>query len=152
MESPRVMAKTLKKSCETSAKVTPKCRGAACPFAIDSSGEGGVTRRPVLIFPQRRGAEWEGLRGSVESGDKRPLSVATQVQLNLCLTLCDPVGCSPPGSSVPGIFQAREWGASILKVVGEVPPNGNNTDSLGKSWILLLCFAIWLAIWSSRSI
>ena len=27
MESPRVMAKTLKKSCETSAKVTPKCRG-----------------------------------------------------------------------------------------------------------------------------
>ena len=29
------------------------------------------------------------------------------------LTLCDPVDCSPPGSSVHGIFQARvlEWGA-----------------------------------------
>ena len=28
-----------------------------------------------------------------------------------CLTLCDPVGCSPPGSSVPGILQERtlEW-------------------------------------------
>ena len=28
-----------------------------------------------------------------------------------CLTLCDPVGYSPPGSSVHGIFQARilEW-------------------------------------------
>jgi len=28
-----------------------------------------------------------------------------------CLTLCDPVGCSPPGSSVHGIFQVRilEW-------------------------------------------
>ena len=25
----------------------------------------------------------------------------------LCLTLCDPVDCSPPGSSVHGIFQAR---------------------------------------------
>ena len=24
-----------------------------------------------------------------------------------CLTLCDPMGCSPPGSSVHGIFQAR---------------------------------------------
>ena len=24
-----------------------------------------------------------------------------------CLTLCDPVDCSPPGSSVHGIFQAR---------------------------------------------
>ena len=28
-----------------------------------------------------------------------------------CLTLCDPVGCSLPGSSVHGIFQVRllEW-------------------------------------------
>ena len=30
-----------------------------------------------------------------------------------CLTLCDPMDCSLPGSVVPGIFQARilEWGA-----------------------------------------
>ena len=30
-----------------------------------------------------------------------------------CLTLCDPMNCSPPGSSVHGVFQARvlEWGA-----------------------------------------
>ena len=30
-----------------------------------------------------------------------------------CLTLCNPMDCSPPGSSVHGIFQARvlEWGA-----------------------------------------
>ena len=30
-----------------------------------------------------------------------------------CLTLCHPVDCSPPGSSVHGILQARvlEWGA-----------------------------------------
>ena len=29
----------------------------------------------------------------------------------LCLTLCDPMDCSPPGSSVHEIFQARilEW-------------------------------------------
>ena len=29
-----------------------------------------------------------------------------------CLTLHDPMDCNPPGSSVPGIFQARvlEWG------------------------------------------
>ena len=28
-----------------------------------------------------------------------------------CLTLCDPIDCSPPGSSVRGILQARilEW-------------------------------------------
>ena len=31
----------------------------------------------------------------------------------LCLTLSNPMDCSPPGSSVHGIFQARvlEWGA-----------------------------------------
>ena len=31
----------------------------------------------------------------------------------LCPTLSDPLDCSPPGSSVHGIFQARvlEWGA-----------------------------------------
>ena len=30
-----------------------------------------------------------------------------------CLTLRDPMDCSPPGSSIHGIFQARalEWGA-----------------------------------------
>ena len=31
--------------------------------------------------------------------------------IQLCLTLCDPMDCSPPGSSVHGILQARiqEW-------------------------------------------
>ena len=31
--------------------------------------------------------------------------------LHLCLTLCDPIDSSPPGSPVPGILQARtlEW-------------------------------------------
>ena len=33
-----------------------------------------------------------------------------------CLTLSDPMDCSPPGSSVHGIFQARvlEWGATAF--------------------------------------
>ena len=31
----------------------------------------------------------------------------------LCPTLSEPIDCSPPGSSIRGIFQARvlEWGA-----------------------------------------
>ena len=31
--------------------------------------------------------------------------------LQLCLTLCDPIDGSPPGSPIPGILQARtlEW-------------------------------------------
>ena len=36
----------------------------------------------------------------------------------LCLTLSDPMDCSPPGSSIHGIFQARvlEWGAIAFSV------------------------------------
>ena len=36
-----------------------------------------------------------------------------------CLTLSDPMDCSPPGSSIRGIFQARvlEWGAIAFSVL-----------------------------------
>ena len=35
-----------------------------------------------------------------------------------CPTLCDPIDCSVPGSSVHGIFQARvlDWGASVFSM------------------------------------
>ena len=38
-------------------------------------------------------------------------SAAAAKSLQLCLTLCDPVDGSPPGSPIPGILQARtlEW-------------------------------------------
>ena len=40
-------------------------------------------------------------------------SAAAAKSLQSCPTLCDPIDGSPPGSPVPGIFQARvlEWGA-----------------------------------------
>ena len=39
------------------------------------------------------------------------VAAAAAKSLQLCLTLCDPVGGSPPGSTIPGILQARtlEW-------------------------------------------
>ena len=38
-------------------------------------------------------------------------AAAAAKSLQSCPTLCDPIDGSPPGSSVPGIFQARtlEW-------------------------------------------
>ena len=44
-----------------------------------------------------------------------------------CLTLCDPMDCSPPGSSVHGILQARilEWIA--ISSSRESPPTGDQT-------------------------
>ena len=32
---------------------------------------------------------------------------AAAKSLQLCLTLCDPIDGSPPGSAIPGILQAR---------------------------------------------
>ena len=42
----------------------------------------------------------------------------------LCPTLLDPMDCSPPGSSVHGIFQARvlEWGAIAFSGGGQQRP------------------------------
>ena len=39
------------------------------------------------------------------------IAAAAAKSLQLCLTLCDPIDGSPPGSPVPGILQARtlEW-------------------------------------------
>ena len=38
-------------------------------------------------------------------------TAAAAKSLQLCLTLCGPIDCSPPGSPIPGILQARtlEW-------------------------------------------
>ena len=41
-----------------------------------------------------------------------------------CPTLSDPMDCTPPGSSIHGIFQARvlEWGAIAFSKEGGVSP------------------------------
>ena len=42
-----------------------------------------------------------------------PAAAAAAKSLQSCPTLCDPIDGSPPGSSIPGILQARtlEWAA-----------------------------------------
>ena len=43
--------------------------------------------------------------------NREAAAAAAAKSLQSCLTLCDPIDGSPPGSSVPGILQARtlEW-------------------------------------------
>ena len=57
-----------------------------------------------------------------------------------CPTLCDPMDCSPPGSSVHGIFQARilEW-VAISFSRGSSRPR----DWTRVSCIVGRCFTIW---------
>ena len=60
-----------------------------------------------------------------------------------CPTLWDPMDCSPPGSSVHGIFQAR-----ILESVAIPSSNGS---SWPRDWIQVSCIAGELfAVWAAR--
>ena len=59
-------------------------------------------RTPVFL-PEKM--PWTGESGGLQS------AAAAAKSLQVCLTLCDPIDGSPPGSPVPGILQARtlEW-------------------------------------------
>ena len=50
-------------------------------------------------------------RTSLRRREKSLRLAAAAKSLQSCPTLCDPIDGSPPGSPVPGIFQARtlEW-------------------------------------------
>ena len=44
--------------------------------------------------------------------------------LQSCLTLCDPVDHSPPGSSVHGVLQAEYWSGLLNPLAGALPDSG----------------------------
>jgi len=59
---------------------------------------------------QKRTGRRADIYGSVY-GSHLLLAAATAKSLQPCLTLCNPIDGSPPGSPVPGVLQARtlEW-------------------------------------------
>ena len=50
--------------------------------------------------------------------------------LQSCLTLCNPVDCSPSGSSVCGILQARTLEWVSMSSPGDLPDSGIKSTSL----------------------
>ena len=61
-----------------------------------------------------------------------PLGCCAVLSHSVCLTLCDPVACSPPGSSVHGILQARvlEWVAMPSSSVPSQPRDLTRSSAL----------------------
>ena len=57
-----------------------------------------------------------------------------------CLTLCDPMDCSPPGYSVHGILQARilKWVAISVSRVSSQPGNWTQVSCIAGR-----CFTVW---------
>ena len=50
--------------------------------------------------------------------------------LQLCLTLCDPVGCSQPGPSVHEILRQQYWSGLPFPSPGDLPDPGIERASL----------------------
>ena len=64
-------------------------------------------------------------------------SKSTVKVIQLCLTLSDPTDCSPPGSSVHGILQARITGVGChFLLQGIFPPRGSKLGLLQSRQIL----------------
>ena len=77
-------------------------------------------RAQILLFIQyvlHRGARAEDMGDGLSLG-------------RLCPNLCDPVGCSPPGSSVDGILQARILVGCHALLQGIFPDSGIKPASL----------------------
>ena len=57
----------------------------------------------------------------------RPYYLPPHVRAQSCLTFCNPVDWSPPGSSVPGVLQARKTGVGCHFPLQRIFPNkGSN--------------------------
>ena len=71
-------------------------------------GSGNLLQYSCLGNPMDRGTWWAALLGSPWNCEA---ATAAAKSLQSCLTLCNPIDGSPPGSSVLGILQARilEW-------------------------------------------
>ena len=86
-----------------------------------------------MEFPRQE--NWSGLPfstlGDLLNPETEPTSLVSPVlasfhvkSLQLCLTLCDPINCSPPGSSVHGILQQEYWSGLPFPSPGDLPHLG----------------------------
>ena len=68
-----------------------------------------------------------------------------------CPSLCDPMGCSPPGSSVQGIFQARilKWVAISFSKGSSQPRDWTHISFVGRQ---ILYWATWEAPYWNMSL
>ena len=64
-----------------------------------------------VIQLSQTGLKWDSFSSIYSPMSHITASAAAAKSLQSCLTLCDPIDRSPPGSPVPGILQARtlEW-------------------------------------------
>ena len=107
----------------------PPCLIAVYPFLL----KGTITS---FLGPEEK--RWSSLTAAAKS-------------LQLCPTLCDPIDGSPPGSPVPGIFQATvlEWGAIAFSTLAAT---GFPSKRLPPPHLAPAPLCPWLALSGCRSL
>ena len=89
-----------------------------------------VTGIPTLQFIQSDIDSIGDVRESRACKLCQPPSVQLSSVSQSCLTLCNPMECSTPGSSVHGIFQARILDWVVISYSGDLPDQGVEPTSL----------------------
>ena len=131
----------------------------SCSLVSDFVAQWTVARQAPLSMGLSRQAYWSGLPfpspGDLPDPGMEPGSPALQADslpseprgkplcvlaAQACPTLCDPMDCGPPGSSVPGILQARilEWVAIASSRGSSCPRDGTHVSCIGRQ-ILYHC-------------
>ena len=104
-----------------------------CQLGVDAQTPGKLVReKPEDVLPDRSLAMVGGKTKGVEVQEILEhmgcnSSAVLAKSLQSCLTVCDPMGCSPPGSSVHGILQARVLGwVAMPSSMGSSPSRDQN--------------------------
>ena len=90
--------------------------GRSSPDAFEDPGAEETPTLPSVWKSWRRAAHKVIPKNCKDGAHVRLFAAAAAKSLQSCPTLYDPMDCSPPGSSVCGIFQARvlEWVATAF--------------------------------------
>ena len=123
--------------------------------AVDWGLALGLRRKPLCLQEERKRGWWWQWEGKVFlrrfyflCGNKWSEALVA----HSCLTLCDPMDCSPPGSSVLGIFQARilEWVAISFSRGSSRPRDQTQVSSTAGRFFTdwTMCTAETLVLWT----
>ena len=104
------------------------------PLGQEDPLEKGMAMHSSILawrIPMDKGAWWATVHAAATAAKS----------LQSCLTLCDPMDCSPPHSSVHGIFQARilEWVAISSSQSRDWNPVSCIAGGFFTTWAMALC-------------
>ena len=129
------------KPCQTFVKLHGLYVACQPPLSVGFSRQeywSGLPFPSLGIFPTQ-GSDLHLLHWQVDS-----LLLKWSEVAQLCPTLCDPIDCSPPGSSARGFSRQEYWSGLPFPSPGDFPDPGTELRSQTQvSCIVGRCFTVW---------